>query len=67
MRFTPIIFKIFCINLFLLGVLMAGNSPIKSVLPKHYQTTLKNGLEVVVIPLENQSDVITTDIFYKVI
>lgn len=45
---------------------MAGNSPIKSVLPKHYQTTLKNGLEVVVIPLENQSDVITTDIFYKV-
>ena len=45
---------------------MAGNSPIKSVLPKHYQTTLKNGLRVVVIPLENQSDVITTDIFYKV-
>ncbi|MCI5632606.1 pitrilysin family protein [Helicobacter sp.] len=45
---------------------MAGNSPVKSVLPKHYQTTLKNGLEVVVIPMKNQSNVITTDIFYKV-
>lgn len=45
---------------------MAENSPIKSVLPKHYQTTLKNGLEVVVIPLKNQNNVITTNIFYKV-
>lgn len=45
---------------------MAGNSPMKSVLPKHYQTTLQNGLEVVIIPLKNQSNVITTDIFYKV-
>ncbi|MDE5926506.1 MAG: insulinase family protein [Helicobacter sp.] len=45
---------------------MAENSPIKSVLPKHYQTTLKNGLEVVVIPLKNQSNVITTNVFYKV-
>ena len=66
MKFTAMICKIFCINLFLLGVLMAGNSPVKSVLPKHYQTTLKNGLEVVVIPMKNQSNVITTDIFYKV-
>ncbi|OCR13738.1 protease [Helicobacter pullorum] len=38
----------------------------ESVLPKHYQTTLKNGLEVFIIPLKNQSNVITTDIFYKV-
>lgn len=45
---------------------MSENSPIKSVLPKHYQTTLKNGLEVVVIPLKNQSNVITTNVFYKV-
>ena len=45
---------------------MAENSPIKSVLPKHYQTTLKNGLEVVVIPLKNQNNVITTNVFYKV-
>jgi len=47
--------------LFLLtGVLMASN------LPKYYTKTLKNGLEVVVIPLKNESNVITTDIFYKV-
>ncbi len=37
-----------------------------SNLPKHYTKTLKNGLEVVVIPLKNESGVITTDIFYKV-
>ncbi|EQB40450.1 protease [Sulfurimonas hongkongensis] len=33
----------------------------------HYETkTLKNGLQVVVIPLENSTNVISTDIFYKV-
>ncbi len=37
-----------------------------SILPKHYTKTLKNGLEIVVIPMKNGSDVITTDIFYKV-
>ena len=42
------------------GVLMS------SALPKHYTKTLKNGLEVVVIPMQNGSNVITTDIFYKV-
>ena len=42
------------------GVLMS------SALPKHYTKTLKNGLEVVVIPMLNGSNVITTDIFYKV-
>ena len=37
-----------------------------SSLPKHYTQTLKNGLQIVVIPLQNGSGVITTDIFYKV-
>ncbi len=33
----------------------------------HYETkTLDNGLQVVVIPMENASNVISTDIFYKV-
>ncbi|EEO26536.1 peptidase M16 inactive domain protein [Helicobacter winghamensis ATCC BAA-430] len=36
------------------------------MLPKHYKSVLKNGLEVVIIPLKNQSGVITTDVFYKV-
>ncbi len=35
-------------------------------LPKHYTKTLDNNLEIVVIPMKNGSDVITTDIFYKV-
>ncbi|SFV90889.1 Putative zinc protease [hydrothermal vent metagenome] len=42
------------------GALMANS------LPKHYTKTLDNGLEVVVIPMHNDSGVITTDIYYKV-
>jgi len=37
-----------------------------SSLPKYYSKTLENGLEVVVIPMNNDSGVITTDIYYKV-
>ncbi len=37
-----------------------------SSLPKYETKTLKNGLEIVVIPLENSTNVISTDIFYKV-
>ena len=35
-------------------------------LPQHFTKTLNNGLEVVVIPMDNDSGVITTDIYYKV-
>ncbi len=35
-------------------------------LPKHYTKTLDNGLQVVVIPMDNGSGVITSDIYYKV-
>ncbi|MBN2826096.1 MAG: insulinase family protein [Campylobacterales bacterium] len=37
-----------------------------SSLPKYHTKTLENGLEVVVIPMKNNSGVITTDIYYKV-
>jgi predicted Zn-dependent peptidase len=37
-----------------------------SPLPEYKIKTLDNGLQVVVIPLHNQTDVISTDIFYKV-
>jgi len=37
-----------------------------ATLPKHYTKTLDNGLQIVVIPMQNDSNVITTDIFYKV-
>ncbi len=35
-------------------------------LPKYYNKTLSNGLEICVIPMENGSGVISTDIFYRV-
>ncbi|BCD60003.1 MULTISPECIES: pitrilysin family protein [unclassified Nitratiruptor] len=44
----------------IIGGLMASS------LPKYYETTLKNGLKVVAIPMKKGSGVITTDIFYKV-
>lgn len=37
-----------------------------NILPKHYKQTLDNGLEIYVIPMHNNTGVITTDIFYKV-
>jgi predicted Zn-dependent peptidase len=43
-----------------IGLLMANS------LPQHHSKTLNNGLEIVVIPMKNNSNVITTDIFYKV-
>ena len=37
-----------------------------SSLPKYYTKTLENGLQIVAIPMDNGSDVVSTDIFYKV-
>ncbi|MDD5156895.1 pitrilysin family protein [Sulfurimonas sp.] len=37
-----------------------------SSLPKYETKTLENGLQIVVIPLQNNTNVISTDIFYKV-
>jgi len=42
------------------GILMSNS------LPKHFTKTLDNGMQVVVIPMDNDSAVITTDIYYKV-
>ncbi len=53
-------FKIIRATLVLTGAIMANS------LPKYYHQTLKNGLEVYAIPMYNDSQVITTDIFYKV-
>ena len=53
--------KKFIFTIFILtGVLMANS------LPKYYTKTLENGLQIVAIPMENGSGVITTDIIYKV-
>jgi predicted Zn-dependent peptidase len=53
--------KIIFSCLLLLGVLMG-----KTNLPKYYEKTLDNGLKVVAIPMDNDTGVITTDIFYNV-
>ena len=37
-----------------------------SPLPQYETKTLKNGLQIVVIPMHNETNVVTTDIFYKV-
>ena len=52
--------KIFITLILIIGTLMASS------LPKYKTKTLENGLQIVVIPLENSTNVISTDIFYKV-
>ena len=52
--------KIFFTIIMTLGVLMANS------LPKFETKTLDNGLQIVAIPMHNHSNVISTDIFYKV-
>ncbi len=54
--FTKVVFTLFILS----GALMANS------LPKHFTKTLDNGMQIVVIPMDNNSGVITTDIYYKV-
>ena len=50
----------------LLTILIFIGGLMGSSLPKFYTEKLQNGLEVVVIPMNRGSEVITTDIIYKV-
>lgn len=52
--------KFFLTLCILLGVLMANS------LPEYKTKTLDNGLQIIAIPMNNGSNVISTDIFYKV-
>lgn len=52
--------KIFLALMLSIGTLMASS------LPKYETQTLENGMQIVVIPLKNNTGVISTDIFYKV-
>jgi predicted Zn-dependent peptidase len=52
--------KFFVTICIFLGVMMANS------LPEYKTKTLENGLQIVAIPMDNGSDVISTDIFYKV-
>ncbi|RXJ87363.1 pitrilysin family protein [Arcobacter sp. CECT 8985] len=46
--------------------IFAGELMSSSSLPKYYTKTLENGLQIVAIPMHNDSNVISTDIFYNV-
>ena len=56
--------KVLLFSFYLL--LIGENLMAKNSLPEYYERTLENGLKVVAIPMKNNSDVITTDIFYNV-
>lgn len=49
-----------------LGVFMSNVLAFASVLPKFYTKTLDNGLQVVAIPIQNNTGVVETNVFYKV-
>ena len=56
--------KVLLFSFYLL--LIGENLMAKNSLLEYYERTLENGLKVVAIPMKNNSDVITTDIFYNV-
>jgi len=51
---------------FIFGFMIITGALMANSLPKHFTKTLENGLQIVVIPMQNNSGVITTDIYYKV-
>lgn len=53
------------VKIITLGGLMSASLQ-GSVIPKHYEKTLDNGLQVVVVPLKNGSSVIDVNVIYKV-
>lgn len=57
-------YKLLLIHFSLL-IIVSGEL-MSSSLPKYYTQTLENGLQVVAIPMDNGSNVVSTDIFYKV-
>ncbi len=51
---------------FLITICILTGAIMANSLPEYKTKTLKNGLQIVVIPMRNGSNVISTDIFYKV-
>ncbi|PHS38747.1 MAG: peptidase M16 [Sulfurovum sp.] len=48
------------------GLILLSGALMANSLPEHFTKTLDNGMQIVVIPMDNDSGVITTDIYYKV-
>jgi len=60
-------YTILILGVFILGAdILAKQNKTKSILPQSYTKTLSNKLQVVVIPMHNKSDVVSTTLFYKV-
>lgn len=57
--------RTFFIFHFLLLIIFSGDLMSNS-LPKYSTKTLENGLQIIAIPMKNGTNVVTTDIFYKV-
>jgi predicted Zn-dependent peptidase len=51
---------------FIIGLMITTGVSMANSLPEHFTKTLDNGMQIVVIPMDNDSGVITTDIYYKV-
>ncbi len=51
---------------FIIGCMITTGVSMANSLPEHFTKTLDNGMQIVVIPMDNDSGVITTDIYYKV-
>ncbi len=49
-----------------IGLMITTGVSMANSLPEHFTKTLENGMQIVVIPMDNDSGVITTDIYYKV-
>jgi len=60
LKLVKLFITLFIGLMFTTGVSMANS------LPQHFTKTLDNGMEIVVIPMDNDSGVITTNIYYKV-
>ena len=50
----------------LIGFMITTGVSMANSLPEHFTKTLDNGMQIVVIPMDNDSGVITTNIYYKV-
>lgn len=56
----------FALPKIILALLITTGVTMANSLPKYFTKTLKNKMQIVVIPMDNDSGVITTDIYYRV-
>jgi len=57
--------NLFVFNFSIFTIIFTGEL-MSSSLPKYYTKTLENGLKIVAIPMQNGTNVVSTDVYYKV-